>query len=42
MYDSLQKHIRDGWNFLSHVIGEYIECLSSTTKRRRAMVSRNS
>ncbi len=25
MYDSLQKHIRDGWNFLSHVIGEYID-----------------
>jgi glucose-1-phosphate adenylyltransferase len=25
MYDSLQKHIRDGWNFLPHIIGEYID-----------------
>lgn len=24
-FDSLQKHIRDGWNFLSPVIGEYID-----------------
>lgn len=25
MYDSLQKHIRDAWNFLSPVVGEYID-----------------
>ncbi len=25
MYDSLQKHIRDGWNFLPHILGEYID-----------------